>query len=333
MSYPDDIVTTARKKQALHQKARLQEVERSQEHAYLLDPRIKEIDKELRGTMAKIIGCTLKPNPNIRLEDVQAENLKLQTERAQRLAALQVDATLLDGLYVCHCCNDTGWIGKSMCQCLATLCGEEQLLQLSPLLHRNPRGFDDFKLDFYDKTPKEVGGASAYDTMTMLLSYALAYVDKYPQSKIKDLIFVGGYGQGKTFLSGCIARGISQKGGSVTYSSAIALMDNFEARQYRKKESEEYEEAARKCNGFLQSDLLILDDLGMETSSPLHDSVLYDLVNSRLLANRHTIISTNFTLKELSQRYTPQVMSRLHGEYEEFPFPDGDLRKEKKEMR
>ena len=58
---------------------------------------------------------------------------------------------------------------------------------------------------------------------------------------------------------------------------------------------------------------------------------LYSIINSRILSERPTIISTNFTLQQLSQRYTPQIASRLKGEYENLKFYGRDIRKLKKE--
>ncbi len=332
MSYSEEIVNSASSTLALRRKVRQHNTEQTRDYVYSVDPRIREIDHILCGTMAKIIGCTLRPNGLHTLEDLKQESLRLQEERLKRLSALNLDTGSLDTVYECPHCQDSGWMGTTMCTCLQKICGEEQLLQLSPLLRNNREGFANFRLDFYSKTPS-VGCPSPYDTMSLLLEQALAYVEKFPQSKVKNLLFVGGTGQGKTFLSGCIAREISLKGGSVAYGTAIGIMGQFEARQFRKKEIEVFEEAERLCKGYLQSDLLILDDLSTETSTPNNDSYLYDLINSRLLANLHTIISTNYTLDELKHRYAPQVVSRLYGEYFEMAFPDGDLRKQKKEER
>lgn len=43
----------------------------------------------------------------------------------------------------------------------------------------------------------------------------------------------------------------------------------------------------------LECDLLILDDLGTEFASPFTTSCLYNIVNTRLLEARPTIVSTN----------------------------------------
>ena len=60
-------------------------------------------------------------------------------------------------------------------------------------------------------------------------------------------------------------------------------------------------------------------------------SALYQIVNTRLLERRSTIISTNLTPESIAQRYTPQIASRIEGEYTLLPFVGEDIRQLKKE--
>ena len=81
----------------------------------------------------------------------------------------------------------------------------------------------------------------------------------------------------------------------------------------------------------LNCDLLILDDLGSEMTTAFVHSALYQIVNTRLMERRSTIISTNLTPGELARRYTPQIASRIEGEYTLLPFAGEDIRRLKKE--
>ena len=81
----------------------------------------------------------------------------------------------------------------------------------------------------------------------------------------------------------------------------------------------------------LRCDLLILDDLGTEMTTAFVQSALYQIINGRLLERRATILSTNLRLEELGRRYSPQIASRLEGEYQILPFFGEDIRKLKKE--
>ena len=77
-------------------------------------------------------------------------------------------------------------------------------------------------------------------------------------------------------------------------------------------------------------DLMILDDLGTEMPTPMAQSALYTLINTRLVKGKKTIISTNLSDEQLEKRYTPQICSRLAGEFLHLPFAGEDIRRIKK---
>lgn len=79
----------------------------------------------------------------------------------------------------------------------------------------------------------------------------------------------------------------------------------------------------------MDCDLLIMDDLGTEMSTSFIPSALYSLVNGRILSGRPTIISTNLSQEELGRRYSPQIASRLMGEYVPLVFLGQDIRLQK----
>ena len=69
----------------------------------------------------------------------------------------------------------------------------------------------------------------------------------------------------------------------------------------------------------------LLDGRGYSTSA------LYTLINTRLTRAKATIISTNCSNEELQKKYTPQILSRIEGEYQTLPFVGRDIRQIKKE--
>ena len=74
-------------------------------------------------------------------------------------------------------------------------------------------------------------------------------------------------------------------------------------------------------------DLLILDDLGTEYITPLTISVLYELINTRMLTHRPTIYTTNITDQSVFvARYTEKVASRMLGGCKMFKFFGTDQR-------
>jgi DNA replication protein DnaC len=57
--------------------------------------------------------------------------------------------------------------------------------------------------------------------------------------------------------------------------------------------------------------LLVLDDMGAERATPWVQEQLYDVINTRLLHNRPTIITTNLNLVELEDQLGKRTMERI----------------------
>ena len=134
-----------------------------------------------------------------------------------------------------------------------------------------------------------------------------------------SLLFTGGPGLGKTFLSACIARAVADNGFSVVYDTAGKLFSDFEAVKFGGNQ----QDLTRK---YLQCDLLIIDDLGTEMTTQFTQSVLYRVLNDRLLENRPVIVSTNLSDQALRQRYSAPIASRLLGAFEVCLFLGQDIR-------
>ena len=146
---------------------------------------------------------------------------------------------------------------------------------------------------------------------------------------MRNLFLTGDPGLGKTFLSACIARTVSEGGRSVVYDTAGNIFAQFEAKKFL-RDSQDGQEARDETRRYLNCDLLILDDLGSELTTQFTQSALYELINSRLVAGLHTVISSNLTMEEAARRYSPQIASRLDGEYHLLEFFGDDIRLLKK---
>ena len=53
---------------------------------------------------------------------------------------------------------------------------------------------------------------------------------------------------------------------------------------------------------------------------------LYGLLNDRILYNKPMVISTNLNVDEIARRYSPQIASRLHGNFVRLTFVGEDIR-------
>ena len=72
------------------------------------------------------------------------------------------------------------------------------------------------------------------------------------------------------------------------------------------------------------------DDLGAEFSTEFTRSALYNIINSRIIAKRPTIISTNLDAEKLEQKYGERIFSRVIGCFDWKNFCGKDIRIQKK---
>ena len=108
------------------------------------------------------------------------------------------------------------------------------------------------------------------------------------------------------------------------YDSTQSILNRLEREHFGKGSGDDYEKL------LMESDLLILDDLGTEFSTQFTLAALYNILNTRLLRSRPTIISTNLDLKGIENHYTKRIASRIVGEYELLQFVGSDIRQYRK---
>ena len=314
MGYEASVLRRATKRLEEARKAREERQDRLRAEIYARLPRVAAIDKELRQTITQIIAASLRsgsdPVPAIGV--IRDKNLDLQREKAELLTANGYPADALDDAPACPRCNDTGWVGASMCSCLKELCTQEQIAELSKLLDLGEQSFDTFSLDYYSPLPFPGESLTPRENMEFIFDVCSSYARRFGKFYFRNLFLTGAPGLGKTFLSACIARTVSEKGFSVVYDTAVNIFARFEEQKFA-RDRQEVGEARDETRRYLGCDLLILDDLGSELTTPFVQSALYTLINARLTADKGTVISSNLTMDQVRARYTPQIASRLGG--------------------
>ena len=294
-----------------------------QEKIYSHIPEIERIDTRLRTQMTELVGLTIRGGADLNdaLKALEAESLELQARKAELLVGHGYEMDYLDDIYSCPHCRDTGYVGGKMCSCLKALYNAEVTRELGTLLKNSDECFEKFDLSLY---------GDARESMEIVFDTCREYAHSFSERSM-NLMFQGGTGLGKTFLSACIARVVAASGHSVCYDTASSALEAFETKKFS-RDAQTAENAAVKVERMLDCELMILDDLGTEMPTPMAVSALYTLINTRLVNGRKTIISTNLTDAELSKRYNPQICSRLEGEFTKLPFFGSDIRLMKKEM-
>jgi DNA replication protein DnaC len=298
---------------------------------YAKIPRVEEIDRALRSTMSQIIASALRrgsdPLPALRV--IRDENLDLQRERAELLVENGFPMDCLDQTPLCPLCGDTGYRGGEVCRCLQEYYAREQIRELSHLLDMGRESFETFEFKWYSSEVTPPMDVSPRENMERNFDECQDYAHQFsPRSG--NLLLSGQPGLGKTFLSACIARVVSESGFSVVYDTAAHIFAQFETAKFHRTGEEDAAQDVSRC---MNCDLLIVDDLGTEMTTSLVTSALYEVVNTRLMTQKKTIISTNLSPEELGRRYGGQILSRLEGEYQILPFFGTDIRKLKRQEK
>lgn len=330
MAYDGKVLRRATLRFDEDKQRRQQQQRRRQQQVYQQCPELEGIQREIRGTMGEIIASALRrgtdPLPAIRV--IRDKNLSLQRRRAELLAQLGYPEDYLSEKPRCPLCGDTGYRGDGLCSCLKKYYAQEQIRELSRMLDIGSQSFDTFELDWYSpdrgslpRSPRE----NAQRNLNLCRDFAARF-----RPGRENLLLFGAPGLGKTFLSACIARVVSEDGFSVVYDTAGHVFSQFESAKFRR--DDDGDTAGEDVERCMNCDLLILDDLGTEMTTSFVQSALYQLLNGRLLAGKSTVISTNLDPEELGRRYGAPLLSRLEGEYQLLPFVGTDIRRLKREQ-
>lgn len=293
---------------------------------YAMEPRAGALEREIASTAAKAAKAILQGADAVEKMKAQRDrNLTLQKERAALLRKEGLPETYLQPDYHCKLCKDTGFLDGKMCGCLKRLLREEAYRELNALTPLTLSSFENFSLDFYPDTPTADGKPSARKQMEHNLQICKDYARDFSEES-PSLLMQGGTGLGKTHLSLAIARAVIDKGFGVVYGSAQNLAINLDKERFGSDGSETMQH-------LLSCDLLILDDLGTEFSTSYISAAIYNIINTRLLSQKPTIINTNLSTPELQERYTERFVSRIIGAYLFLAFIGQDIRQEKRRRK
>lgn len=241
-------------------------------------------------------------------------NLAAQAQRSLLLKNAGFPENWLDVRYSCKKCEDKGFVNGIMCDCFKELLKSLEYEKLCSNLPVNNCRFDNFKLDYY---PEGVG-TSPRRRMESVLDFCKTYAAEFSQ-KSSSLLLYGHTGLGKTHLSLAIAGKVVEAGYGVIYSSAQNLFNKLEKEKFGRSDGNTEE-------NILDCDLLIIDDLGAEFTTQFTVSALYNIVNSRELEGKPTIISTNLTPEQLLSTYSERIASRILNNYTLLRFDGTDIR-------
>jgi DNA replication protein DnaC len=168
-----------------------------------------------------------------------------------------------------------------------------QLRALSNLAHLTHMTFDTFVPEGYGLRPDRAAN----------LRHAFEEARSYADNLEGWLILFGGYGCGKTHLAAAVANQVVERGQAVLFVVVPDLLDHLRA-TFGPNSPVSYDQ---RFDQVRSAPLLILDDLGTQSSTPWAQEKLFQILNHRYNARLPTVITSNHSLEEIDL----QLRSRL----------------------
>ena len=275
-------------------------------------PGFEELSRRSSGASAEAFRKRLSGNESANTAESLHDTLAgIREQKEKLLLENGFPKDYLEPIFSCPDCRDTGFIGDTPCHCFTEQ--SERLLQGSSNLELllKTENFENLSYEYYKGKDLEWFKKAVDCSKSFVRDFSSDY---------HNLLFFGTVGTGKTFLSCCIAGELMKQGFSVSYYEASEFFDMLSKKVFGKKDAVSEEELFPDC------DLLVIDDLGSEVHSQFSSSRLFDLLNARFLRRRPMIISTNLNLRELQERYSNRIFSRIFSQFEAIELSGGDIR-------
>lgn len=296
------------------------------EKVYASIPRIKEIDEQLSKIGMSLPRFVLD-NENVDVEKIIASAQQrcnaLKAEKERLLVTNGFSSDYLVYKYDCEICGDSGYIVNKRCKCLEAMLLKYSYEDSNMAALLKTQGFELFKFSYYSPEIDPYEGMSPLENMKSIYRTCREFVENFDFSN-DNILMCGNSGLGKTFLSTSIAKELMSRGKYVYYQTAYRLFKIMEDDRFNRIDNENDKYIASKIYSV---DLLIIDDLGTEFMTAYTHTALFDLLNSRLLDNKKTIINTNNFMEKLSRLYNERIVSRLVAGYIYLRFIGEDIRK------
>ncbi|MEA1974212.1 MAG: ATP-binding protein [Bacillota bacterium] len=293
---------------------------------YIKIPELMEIEKKIKIHSLKTNKLILNNSDNIEQEILKLKTFidELKKEKAFILTENNIRLDYLTLKYDCNLCKDTGFLpsGKK-CKCF-----KQKIIssyyEMSNLQHKlDAENFKNFDINIFSNKKIEGYKKTQKENITEILSKTESFATSFESSKLKNLLFYGPTGQGKTYLCNCIANSLINKSYLVIYQTAFKLIEIIENARFNKNNFSNQDENYQML---FNCDLLIIDDLGTEFINTFTNVEIFNIINTRLYQNKKTIISTNLSPIQIKEKYSDRISSRLFGNYEMLAFYGPDLR-------
>jgi DNA replication protein DnaC len=295
-------------------------LEKRKAEVYKKIPKIKLIDDQIKKLGFQAIDLAFHNKDT----DENEKRIKELAERKKFiLQEYGYPKDYLEMKYFCDKCHDTGFVGNRVCSCRKQLTIEEKYSQsnLKNTLARD--NFSNFNINLFSKNKYFDYGVSPYTNISYVLEDVKKYIRNF-ENENRNIYIFGDVGRGKSFLINCIAKEILDRNFSVVYQTATKLFQFMN--DYLYAFSERKEILQDEYDLIFTSDLLIIDDLGVEKTRDSDAANLFDIVNTRIINQKPIIFSSNYNEDHMRDLYGDRIFSRIIGSSNIYEIFGEDLR-------
>jgi DNA replication protein DnaC len=213
------------------------------------------------------------------------------------------------GSAVCPVCGGLGFVREDVpvghphfgklfpCRCKLAEIEQQRLDRLRALSNLKQLAHMTF-----DRFSPDAHGLSA--DQAAILRVAFDSARQYADRPEGWLVLLGGYGCGKTHLAAAIANQVIERGRPVLFVVVPDLLDHLRA-TFSPNSLVSYDERFEEVRN---AALLILDDLGTQSSTPWAQEKLYQILNYRYNARLPTVITSNNSLEDIDLRIRSRMV-------------------------
>jgi DNA replication protein DnaC len=239
----------------------------------------KEVQRSIRMTQPLKPQSIARPN-----QDVSQEGTQSQTPTPQLVRREQVQQNT--AVNPCPICKGAGYLradvpyghpsfGKPIaCDCKEAERKDKRRRQLQEMSNLGA---------FYDKSFRN------FNTRVTGIQEAFSCAYEFAQDPNGWLLMIGPNGCGKTHLAAAIANKSLEDGALVLFATVPDLLDHLRA-AFAPTSNEVYDQLFSRMR---EAEVLVLDDLGAQQSSPWANEKLFQLLNYRYNSRFPTVITAN----------------------------------------
>ena len=218
---------------------------------------------------------------------------------------------------LCAVCGGAGFVrrvvrlghpdfGKAFpCECTRDEQAEDRLARLQRYSNLGPLS----RLSFENLSPR---GRSPDPQHQDAFAKAVASAESFAVAPAGWLVLTGPSGCGKTHLAASIAGRCIENGHTALFMVVPDLLDHLRA-AYQPGAESGYDELFEMVRS---APVLILDDLGVQSTTPWVAEKLFQLINHRYTAQLPTVVTTNLDVESFDQRtqtrLTDATLSQVH---------------------